>query len=45
MGNIAFSKIFVSLYRVSQEERSIFWEVIVKVIVSKTVYIYTCVLF
>jgi hypothetical protein len=30
------------LYRVSQEEMSIFWEVIVLVILSKKVYIYTC---
>jgi hypothetical protein len=29
----------------SQEERSIFWEVIVSVIIIKKVYIYTCVLF
>jgi hypothetical protein len=28
------------LYRVSQEERSIFWEVIVSVIRSKNVYMY-----
>jgi len=32
------------LYRVSQEEMSIFWEVIVSVILSKKVYIYTSVL-
>jgi hypothetical protein len=30
------------IYRVSQEERSIFWEVIVSVIVSKKQYIYMC---
>ena len=30
------------IYRVSQEERSIFWEVIVSVIVSKTFYMNTC---
>jgi len=33
-----------NLYRVSQEERSIFWEVIVWVILSK-MFIWTCVLF
>jgi hypothetical protein len=31
-----------SLYRVSQEERSIFWEVIVSVTLSKIVYMYMC---
>ena len=30
------------LYRVSQEERSIFWEVILSVILSKNIYMYTC---
>jgi hypothetical protein len=30
------------LYRVSQEERSIFWEVTVSVILSKRVYKYIC---
>jgi hypothetical protein len=30
------------LYRVSQEERSIFWEVIVSVILSKKVYMHMC---
>jgi hypothetical protein len=30
-----------SLYRMYQEERSVLWEVIVLVIVSKKVYIYT----
>jgi hypothetical protein len=30
------------LYRMSQEERSIFWEVIVSVILSKKMYIYIC---
>jgi hypothetical protein len=30
------------IYRVSQEERSIFWEVIVSVILSKEVYMYVC---
>jgi hypothetical protein len=30
------------IYRVSQEERSIFWEVIVSVILSKEVYMYMC---
>jgi hypothetical protein len=33
------------LYMVSQEERLIFWEVIVLVILCKKMYIYTCVLF
>jgi hypothetical protein len=32
----------LTLYRVSQEERSIFWDVIVSVILSKTVYKYMC---
>jgi hypothetical protein len=30
------------IYRVSQEEGSIFWEVIVSVILSKTLYINMC---
>jgi hypothetical protein len=30
------------IYRVSQEERSIFWEVTVSVILSKKVYMYMC---
>jgi len=30
------------LYRVSQEERSIFWEVIVSVILSKKLYMNMC---
>jgi hypothetical protein len=30
------------VYRMSQEERSIFWEVIVSVILSKKVYMYMC---
>jgi hypothetical protein len=30
------------VYRVSQQERSIFWEVIVSVILSKKVYMYMC---
>jgi hypothetical protein len=30
------------LYRVSQEEGSIFWEVIVSVILSKKLYMYMC---
>jgi hypothetical protein len=30
------------VYRVSQEERSIFWEVIVSVILSKNLYMYMC---
>ena len=32
----------VCVYRVSQEERSIFWEVIVSVILSKNICINTC---
>jgi hypothetical protein len=31
-----------ALYRMSQEERSIFWEVIVLVILSKKLYMYMC---
>jgi hypothetical protein len=31
-----------TLYRVSQEERSIFWDFIVSVILSKIVYMYMC---
>jgi hypothetical protein len=34
-----------SIYRVSQEERSIFWEVIVSVILRKNKIMWTCVLF
>jgi hypothetical protein len=30
------------LYRVSQDERSIFWEVIVSVMLNKRVYMYMC---
>jgi len=30
------------IYRVSQEERSIFWDVIVSVILSKNVYVNMC---
>jgi hypothetical protein len=30
------------IYRVSQEERSIFWEVIVLVILNRKVYMYMC---
>jgi hypothetical protein len=30
------------IYRVSQEERSIFWEAIVSVILSKNVYVNMC---
>jgi hypothetical protein len=33
---------FGLIYRVSQEERSIFWEVIVSVILSRKVYTYMC---
>jgi hypothetical protein len=40
-GNIAFLQ-NIAIYRVSQEERSIFWEVIVSVILSKKVYMYMC---
>jgi hypothetical protein len=36
MGTAAFSNIFVSLYRVSQKEGSVFWQVIL----SEEVYIY-----
>jgi hypothetical protein len=38
-----FTNIFKSkslIYRMSQEERSIFWEVIVSVILSKNMYMY-----
>jgi hypothetical protein len=31
------------IYRVSQEERSVFWEVIVSVILSSKVYMYVCI--
>ena len=31
-----------SIYRISPEEMSIFWEVIVSVILSKKMYMYTC---
>ena len=34
--------VFVYIFRVSQEERSIFWEVIVSVILSKNVYMNMC---
>ena len=34
--------IYIYIYRVSQEERSILWEVIVSVILSKTVYMNMC---
>jgi hypothetical protein len=30
------------IYRVSQEERSVFWEVTVSAILNKKVYIYIC---
>jgi hypothetical protein len=30
------------IYRLSQEERSIFWEIIVSVIINKKVYMYMC---
>ena len=32
----------VIIYRVSQEEKSIFWEVIVSVILSKNIYMSMC---
>jgi hypothetical protein len=38
-------EVFTALYRVSQEERSVFWEVIVSAILSKKNCIFTCVLF
>jgi hypothetical protein len=31
-----------AIYRMSQEERSIFWEVTVSVILSEKVYVYMC---
>jgi len=34
--------IYIYIYRVSPEERSIFWEVIVSVILSKNVYMNMC---
>ena len=34
--------IYIYIYSVSQEERSIFWEVIVSVILSKTIYMNMC---
>jgi hypothetical protein len=33
---------YASLYRVSQEERSVFWQVILSVILSKNVCMYMC---
>jgi hypothetical protein len=41
-GLCKYHKLTVPIYRVPQEERSIFWEVIVSVILSKKVYIYIC---
>jgi hypothetical protein len=35
-------KTFIFIYRMSHEERSIFWEVIVSVILSKKVCTYMC---
>jgi hypothetical protein len=32
----------MEIYRVSQEERSIFWEVTISLILSKEVYMYMC---
>jgi hypothetical protein len=37
-----FANCYVCIYTGSQEERSIFWEVIVSVIVSIEVYVYMC---
>jgi hypothetical protein len=37
-----FSTIYILLYRMSQEERSESWEVIVSVILSKKVHMYMC---
>jgi uncharacterized membrane-anchored protein len=34
--------IYIYIYRVSQEERSVFWEVIVSVILSKKLYMNMC---
>jgi len=36
------SKFKSGIHRVSQEEMLVFWEVIVSVILSKRVYMYTC---
>jgi hypothetical protein len=33
---------FIYIYRVTQEERTIFWEVIVSVILSKELYLNMC---
>ena len=38
----AYAHICLYVYRVSQEERSIFWEVIVSVILSKNVHMNMC---
>jgi hypothetical protein len=32
----------MAIYRVSQEERSVFWEVIVSAILSRKLYMYMC---
>jgi hypothetical protein len=37
-----FDGFIVFIYRVSQEERTIFWEVIVSVILSKKLYMNMC---
>jgi len=41
-GNTSVSRGMYKVYRVPQEERSIFWEVIVSVILSKNIYVNTC---
>jgi hypothetical protein len=42
-GELRYPEMYkVVLCRVSQEERSIFWEVIISVILSKKVYMYMC---
>jgi hypothetical protein len=38
-------RLYMHIYRMSQEERSIFWEVMVSVILSKQVYMYMCPMF
>ena len=41
-GNSKNVRILPVVYRVSQEERSVFWEVIVSVILSKKLYMNMC---
>jgi NurA-like 5'-3' nuclease len=36
------SHLHILIYRMSQKERSIFWDVIISVILSKNLYMYTC---